>query len=397
MDAQILDAISFCQTMPNLPSHFIPRDSFLSAFEESLDKEKFQCVEASEGVGISTTLAMFAKHHSTNSISFFFDRFLQESFDVENFEDSLARQLFYIVTGEIPKESERYSFKPILFKSIRKINSLYIILDDINAIPNVNMDSVRQVLLPLIEASNTRFLVSGTLSSVKGLFNTITNMPCTKLVKFSQFEVKSYLNEIFPDITDNQISIMHDLSGGNAEQLTILINKIQMSKSFDVIDNIYQNNITDFYEEDCKSLLNIKNDNVKLFLALLTYANFDLSDGMILSILNISEETLNEIITKCDKFVKRQNNIYSISDRSFRKYLHKQLSQFKNKIEMVLIGFFENNFNVNDLQEETYQHLPALYKSQNKKQNLVTYLKSDKVQDFLYKQKSLSAVNLQCD
>lgn len=258
MDAQILDAISFCQTMPNLPSHFIPRDSFLSAFEESLDKEKFQCVEASEGVGISTTLAMFAKHHSTNSISFFFDRFLQESFDVENFEDSLARQLFYIVTGEIPKESERYSFKPILFKSIRKINSLYIILDDISAIPNVNMDSVRQVLLPLIEASNTRFLVSGTLSSVKGLFNTITNMPCTKLVKFSQFEVKSYLNEIFPDITDNQISIMHDLSGGNAEQLTILINKIQMSKSFDVIDNIYQNNITDFYEEDCKSLLNIK-------------------------------------------------------------------------------------------------------------------------------------------
>lgn len=64
---------------------------------------------------------------------------------------------------------------------------------------------------------------------------------------------------------------------------------------------------------------------------------------------------------------------------------------------MVLIGFFENNFNINDLQEETYQHLPALYKSQNKKQNLVTYLKSEKVQDFLYKQKSLSAVNLQCD
>lgn len=401
MNLEAINTSTISETMPKMADKLIPRDAFLEMFKETLSTKKVLCVEGADGIGVSTTLAMFAKRYVDNCISFFFDRFSNPLTDLMRFENSLARQLHFIGTGKVPEVDDNYSFKSVLIKANKKYRNkgalLYIVIDELDVLSNINKDSFRQIIQSLAESSYTRFLVSGDHEKIKSLFPLISDVQSAKLINFSQLELRSFLPDVLSGITEEQSLLIHKMSKGNAEIMNYLIFKCHINGSLNIIDNLYENYERDFYLDDWNYICGSSHKDTEIIWALLTYANIPLTPSIISDIVGSPIDQVKDLLMYCIRYLSIEENYYSIKIRGFRKYLYKLLLPRKNDIENLLIVFFEKNNENGYNVEESYSNLPELYKNQNRNESLVSYLTSDNVQNFLDEQQSQAAVNIQCD
>lgn len=59
---ELINMFSLSETRPELGDHLISREQYLSFLENQLEDHTVLCVDGEEGVGVTTTLALFAKN-----------------------------------------------------------------------------------------------------------------------------------------------------------------------------------------------------------------------------------------------------------------------------------------------------------------------------------------------
>lgn len=72
VEAKVLNMYTLSESKPRLRKDMISRVSYLDFFHDSFESYKVLCVDGEEGVGVTSTLAMFANMHGDCCASYFF-------------------------------------------------------------------------------------------------------------------------------------------------------------------------------------------------------------------------------------------------------------------------------------------------------------------------------------
>ena len=396
-EATMRNMYSLSETCPKIPKDTISRESYIDFFEHQFDEDHVLCVDGAEGVGVTTVLAMFAKKHSSDCVSYFNNGWSRHLLDPQCIVQSLLTQLnFYTNTKLNPEETET-SLGQIFYKLNRatrnKTKYLYFVFDGFNKIPAEYVDVVRSVLQPLFGLENGRFLFSGTAENIRSLLpNSVKPKETNKILLFQQNEVENYLLRISPNMEKEDRNTIFKLSKGLARKLAILTDILQKDGMHKIRD-FYTFNVDDFFEEDFNWIEEQEDRNLSLLMALLAFSERPLNREVVMHTLKLDANIVAALLEKCKGYVEEVNGLINLRSDDYRKYLRTRLTQYKTDIEVLLIDQIENSSE----EEVKFAYLPALYKHQKNNKMLVDYLTSDKVQLYLESKKSQAALNEQCE
>lgn len=396
-EVKIIDMFYRSETKPRIREQLISGEQYLEFIEEQLEENRVLCVQGAEGVGVTTTLALFAKRHGSQCASYFNNGWSRYLLNPRTIVRSLQSQLEQANTNikHDDNEHDLTTWVYRLNKMTRGQNRyFYFVFDGFDNLPIAFVDGIKSVLSPLFSVSNARFIFSGDAQNLKQLMpEGIPIKQTNELLKFQKNDVEDYLRGIDSNLTTDDISIFYDLSKkGNARLLTILMEKFQkygMGKIRDYIK--YCEN--DFYAEDY-DWIEAQEGNIQQLIALLAFSEIPMNRQMIRKTLNLSDEDVNGLLAVCGDYVgKTDDGTIELRSDDFRKYLRGRMSKLKNEIELLLINVIEKSTDMG----EQFVYLPALYKHVKDNKQLVDYLTSENVQHYLVAQQSQAALNAQCE
>lgn len=396
--AEILDMFYLSDTKPKQSEYMISREPLLDLFDSQFETEKVLCVNGEHGVGVTAALAMFARRHRTCCASYFNDGWSRHLLNPQAIAYSLLQQLSWYTNQNLNPDNSVYSLTPCIYKLSRTIKNkskiLYLVLDGFNNLPIEYIDGIKNLLSPLFSIENVRILFSGTVDEIKNILpNNIIAKQSNEILKFQLNDVQGYLNTVHPELSEDECRMIYDLSRkGNARQLSILSEKIKRY-GMDKINDFNSWMVDDFYEEDLNWIKSESDRNHLLFMALLTYSERPIVKDDISQVLKLTPQDVSVLLYDCADYIEEINSFINLKSNDFRKYLCIHLASYKNEIELLLIKWIEGFSSVS----EQFIYLPPLYKHIKKDKALVSYLTTEKVQQFLEEKKSQAAVNEQCE
>lgn len=396
-EAKIMDMFYRSETKPRIRERLISREQYLEFLEGQLEENKVLCVQGVEGVGVTTTLALFAKRHGSHCASYFNNGWSRYLLNPKAIVSSLQSQLELsssnIEDGDNEKNLTTWVYR--LNKMTRGKNRyFYFVFDGFDNLPVVFVDGIKSVLTPLFSVSNARFVFSGDAQNLKQLLPEGTVLKQTnELFKFQENDVDGYLRGVDPNMKAEDISIFYNLSKkGNARLLTILTDKLQ-KYGMQKIRDFYQYGVDDFYAEDYE-WIEAQARIAQQLMALLAFCEIPMNRQMVRKTLNLSDDNVNDLLTLCGDYVgETYGGVIELRSDDFKKYLRERMNGLKNDIELLLIDVIEKSTDMG----EQFVYLPALYKHVKDNKQLVDYLTSENVQRYLVAQQSQAALNAQCE
>lgn len=396
-EAKIMDMFYRSETKPRIREQLISREQYLEFLEGQMEENRVLCVQGVEGVGVTTTLALFAKRHGSHCASYFNNGWSRYLLNPKAIVSSLQSQLEQananVEDGDNEKNLTTWVYR--LNKMTRGKNRyFYFVFDGFDNLPVVFVDGIKNVLAPLFSVSNARFIFSGDAQNLKQMLPEGTILKQTnELFKFQENDVDGYLRGIDPYMEAEDISIFYNLSKkGNARLLTILTEKLQ-KYGVQKIRDFYQYGVDDFYAEDYE-WIEAQEGNVQQLMALLAFCEIPMNRQMVRKTLSLSDEDVNGLLALCGDYVgETDEGTIELRSDDFRKYLRERMRGLKNDIELLLIDVIEKSTDMG----EQFVYLPALYKHVKDNKQLVDYLTSENVQHYLVAQQSQAALNAQCE
>ena len=398
VDAEIVDMFSLSETKPKIRRNLISREQYLDFLDQQSEEYKVLCVDGVDGVGVSTTLALFAQRHSYNCASYFNNGWSRHLLNPQAIVRCLLRQLTFYTKANLDPNEEETTLVNSIFRLNRLTrntnNYIYFVFDGLAKIPSVYVDGIKTVLAPLFSVSNARFIFSGNKDDIKQLLPDGTDIEQTnKLLKFQNNDVSGYLINFDPNIGQEDINIIYVLSDkGLARNLTILVEKLQ-KEGMETIRGYYSQGVTDFYADDYAWIEEQQDEKLSLLMALLTFSEIPLTESSVRRILDLTEEEMTRLIERCQSYVEVEDAGIALRSDDFRKYLREKLAHLKTEVELLLIDVIEKSTNMG----EQFMFLPALYKHVKDNKQLVDYLTSANVQHYLEGKRSQAALNEQCE
>ena len=396
---ELVNMYSLSETRPKLRRDMISRDQYLDLFDSQFEDERVLCLTGAEGVGVTSTLALFARRHGDNCASYFNNGWSRYLLNSRTIVRSLLKQLSFYTHVELNPQDEETTLSNCIYRLCRQTKNkknqfLYFVFDGFACIPPEYLDSIKITLAPLFSIENARFLFSGNKEDIEPLLpDTTTAKQSNEMLKFQPNDVEGYLLKMIPDLSQDDVETIYKLSRkGLARQLAILMEKLQ-TMGIKKIEDYYREGIEDFYAEDFNWIEEQKDDNLTLLLALLSFSELPLSRLAVMRTLKQTKEQTNKLLDLCGSYVEEENGLITLRSDDFRKYLRMKLARLKTDIELLLIDFIEKSDDV----EEKFVYLPALYKHVKDRQSLVNYLTSTNVQHYLEQKKSQAALNEQCE
>lgn len=299
-EAKIMNMFYRSETKPRIRERLISREQYLEFLEGQLEENRVLCVQGVEGVGVTTTLALFAKRHGSHCASYFNNGWSRYLLNPKAIVSSLQNQLEQananIEDGDNEKTLTTWVYR--LNKMTRgKNHYFYFVFDGFDNLPVVFVDGIRSVLAPLFSVSNARFIFSGDAQNLKQLLPEGTVIKQTnELLKFQENDVDGYLRDVAPYMEAEDKSIFYNLcKKGNARLLTILTAKLQ-KYGVQKIRDFYQYGVDDFYAEDYE-WIEAREGNVQKLMALLAFCEIPLNRQMVRKTLNLSNDDVNGLLT----------------------------------------------------------------------------------------------------
>ena len=193
--AELINMFSLSETKPEFGNHIISREQYLSFLDGQMEDHKVLCVEGEEGVGVTTTLALFAKRHCDSCASYFNNGWSRHLLNPQTIVRSLLRQLSFYTQVELDPKEEGNTLANSIFRLTRqtknKCDYLYFVLDGFSNIPAVYVEGIKGVLAPLFSVTNARFLFSGNINEITKLLpEGISAKQTNEILKFQYNDVE---------------------------------------------------------------------------------------------------------------------------------------------------------------------------------------------------------------
>ena len=259
----IRDMFFMSETKPRIRERLISRDQYLDFLDGQLEENRVLCVQGEEGVGVTTTLALFAKRHGSHCASYFNNGWSRYLLSPKAIVSSLRKQLEQLIgrkfnVDEDENENGNENEKK-LTEWVYRLNKLarsknrfvYFVFDGFDNLPVVFVDGVRSVLAPLFSVESARFIFSGSAQNLKQLIpDGVVLKQTNELFKFQKNDVEGFLKEVDSELVQEDIDMVYDLcKKGNARLLTILMEKLE-NHGVEKVRDYYQYGEDDFYAED---------------------------------------------------------------------------------------------------------------------------------------------------
>lgn len=399
--AQIVDLCVLSDTMPDLPARFIPRDNYLDSMVESLKVKDVFFLDAEEGMGVTTTLAMFAKCHSYNCISYFNNGLVKQLLEPAFIEQSLIKQLYFFIDNSVLLTDEQagsLSLKALYLKLRKRIRqtgeTLYFVFDGFNDVPSQARDNIQQVMASL-PWDMGKFIFSGKYENIKDFLpKKVKCHPDQTLQKFSKYEVTTFLKEIQRDLSPEDCEALYRISSSVGAQLQAMLFIYDKHNSFAPILEMDDDQIKDLFAYNYRAIEESDNyDFAQKVLATVAFIGMRLTKKDLCYILAMNPEDLDAALVTCEDYLVLRDEHVVFNTECNQRYIRNRLAKLRNEIELL---FYQQYKNVHD-NPEVYSYMPVLLKSMNNKKGLVEYLNSEVVLRNLERQQSQAALNEQCE
>lgn len=398
--AQIVDLCYLSVTMPDLPVRYIPRDNYLDAIEENLKDKDVFFLDADEGTGVSTTLAMFAKQHSFNCVTYFNNGLVKFLLDPSFIVQSLIRQLYFFIYGIQISEEEasRLSIKALYVKLREKKRqsgkTLYFVFDGFNDVPVESVDNIRMVMESL-PWDMGKFVFSGKYENIeKYLPKKIKCHPNQTLQRFSKYEITTFIKEIQSDLSQDDYEALYRISGSKGIQLQAMLAFYEKHQSFAPILQMDDNLASDLYAYNFQTIEESANTiQSQQVLATVAFIGVRQTKDSLCYTLSMSMNDLDAALATCANYLMVRDGFVVFNTECNQRYVCKRLQKLRRDIVLLYI---QKNKGVSD-NPEVISYMPVLLKSVNDKKGLVEYLNSDIVLRNLEQQQTQAALNEQCE
>lgn len=404
-NVDVIDMWSFSGFPPPIPEKEIMRHNVITLCEKRLHEDHVLCLKGEYGVGMSTLLSQFARKHRTNCVSYFYNGLDRIRLNVNVMGASIAEQLYwYAYDKPMPTDflNNGDAAIPMIYSHVmkamrrKKDSVLYFVFDGFDDIPTEFQDGIQRILNNL-QWEASRFIFSGEEESIKKLFNKNRQWTFSEneLTQFSEADARDYFHFFVPEANDEDLFQLYKISRfGNAHRMDLIRSHYLVNGN---LEGILKSNLTgdsDLYEEDFERLCSDKDPLTLEFFALLTFAIFPINIDFAAMTLGTDSLDIKNLIVKYKDFVSvRANDIIIITEEGFHKHLRKKLSEYKSAIVDRTIDVI---LKLNE-PSKFCDVLPALYKEQDRKDDLIKFLTADNVQHILIKNKSQASINEQCD
>ena len=401
IEATLYDMYYLSETKPHLPERLISREQYLDFLDSQFEDHQVLCVKGIEGVGVSTMLALFSKRHGSHCASYFNNGWSRHLLSPKTIMRSLLRQLEVLESGagnesdpNVSKGFSTWIYKLNRMTRNKKTKFIYFVFDGFDNIPAVFVDGIRGLLAPLFGVTNARFIFSGSEDDLKQLLPESVKIKQTnELLKFQENDVEGYLKSIDPDMSQDDIVTIFELSNkGVARHLAILTEKL-LKYGIDKVREYYTQGEDDFYAEDFVWITS-QDKPFQMMMALLAFSEFPMNRQMLKQTLDIDDSQVSVMLDQSKEYVTETGDgTIALRSDDYRKYLRDRLSHLKHDIELLLINVIEKSTDMG----EQFMYLPALYKHVKDNKQLVDYLAGENVQHYLVDQQSQAALNAQCE
>lgn len=403
VNSTVLDMYFYSDTKPRAVSNEIMRQQILYLCEKRLINDNVFCLYGDEGVGVTTVLAQFARTHSQNCVSYFYNGLDIMLMDTVVMENSISEQLFWYVNGANglfdASHVENANITGLWLSVNRKIKRsnqpLYFIFDGFDNIPAEKVESVKHFLEKLFW-DNGRFIFSGKKEAIQKIIpsNPKLSISDYEIVPFGEAEVKEYFRQAVPGASSTDLQALYKITRGIGHRMdAVLHSHVEKGKLRELLDS-NTSETSDLYEDDFHRILR-GNDPLTLdFFTLLTYTEFPLQVPVATAILSVTQEEFLELTEQFKYYIQLdEEGICTLLNEGFHKYLRRKLKSLKQDMELKIL---------NVLQQPEYMlshcsFIPPLMKTLHQTDQLVTFLSRDNIQKIFVNKQSQAALNEQCE
>lgn len=395
---QVLNMFNLGGTSPGTVEHEMWRDNHRNLCEEKFKDHTVVCLAGEDGIGMTTFLSQFARKHSDNCVSYFYNGFDRLQLDTEVMERDITEQLYWFANScncpsDVKQVNDVYT-KVIKQLKQTKEGVMYFVFDGFDDIPSEHKENICK-LIEKLQWEKARFLLSGKKEQIEGLFKQTKKWSVTEvtLLRFSEAETNAYFSSVMPDLSKEHLQVLYKISRGNASRMNELRTKYLCNGRLEELMQADIDGDSDLNQEDFEKICDDDNPSVILLFALLAYAEFEFKVDYVAQVLEVSTDDVRALAEQYADYIQiKEDDTICLLSVAFRKYLCERLQVYKSDVEMRQIRILEGA-RVGDIYTMA---LPSLYKSQGQYDSLIKYLNADNVQTFLAEGHSQAALNVQC-
>lgn len=403
VSSTVLDMYYYSDTKPEAVSNEIMRRQILDLCEKRLTSDNVFCLYGEEGFGVTTVLAQFAKTHSQNCVSYFYNGLDIMLMDADIMENSIAEQLFWYANGAEGLFDSAHAEKANItglwasvYRKIKRSNQpLYFVFDGFDNIPAEKEESVKHFLEKLFW-DNGRFIFSGKKEAILKIIpsNSKLSISDYEIVPFGEAEVKEYFRQSVPDASATDLQALYDITRGIGYRMeTVLHSHVEKGMLKELLES-NTSGTSDLYDYDFQRIFQ-GNDPLTLdFFALLTYTEFPLQVPVATAILSVTEKDFLELTERFKDYVQLdEEGICTLLKEGFHKYLRRKLKSLKQEMELKILSVLQKP----EYMMSHCSFIPPLMKTLHQTDQLVTFLSRDNIQNILVSKQSQAALNEQCE
>lgn len=387
--------LPFVAGLNKIPNDLITRDSIIELIIKSLKNNDIVFIEGDEGVGKTTLLLDFVWQNPYNVISHFIDYNYNYTYSYDCVLEFLYKQIYFYCNGEQFDSEVVINFQYFnsifgsLFRKIKRAkNDLYFVFDGLERL-NKEQLSILASIFDSLPWGKAKFIFVGTKEHLSVLFETkklkVKEIP---IQNFDLHQTRLYFKDITAD--EHQITEIHRLSKkGNPEFLNIIKRSC-----------IENGGVTNFLEydglkekedllENWWKQVDEKDAELLLILAIITFNDLKLTIQTISQIISREESFLVEKI-KSLNFIDITETIPRYQSESFRNYIKKKLQGFEDRVDYLIIEYYEKNPN----QDDSTFNLPKLYKKAQSWDKLTKFYSIDAFIKIIEQHQSMGNVNM---
>lgn len=396
-ESKIVDLCYLCDNYPDLPESdlMLPRDVEVKHLADLLKNNNIIFLDGKDGIGITTSLALFAKEHPFNCVSYFYDGFTKAWLSPDVIEESLVKQLgFYAYNDTKAVSYPSTKIQSLIVKiSQRQRQSdlpLYFVFDGFHDISKEDTESLR-LLFSYLPWSKARFIFSGKIEDYNNLIpSKLKYEQANCLLPFSKTNVMEYFKKLDNSLTTEDFNRLYEITQGEGSKIDYIKTKFRQLGSFKPILEAPDTILDDLYIWETETIETNKNRNFKVLLALIAFSTGVLTEELVCRMINVQKNELIELLDESSDYLVSDNGFIQYKSAAFRRYICSYLVKLKSDVEIQMLRTYEGyGFMYSAEMLPLYQR--------NKRDGIIPFLSATNVEQMHGQQQSHASLNIQYD